>query len=467
MKKPLTLILILHAVLPGIFAQTISPEQMKEDLGIFKDGLERFHPEMYRFTNADSFEKIFVRIDSQLDHPMDQEEFYKTMRPAISALKDGHVKWIMQGKDQHYGHFESDLFPLKLYFEDEKVKILGHFGDESAPTLAEVQSINGRQINEIKTELMKSLTFADGNSEGGKKYQLNRFFSAIFALEYGIENTYEVALIEKGKAVTWTGKGVDKSQIEANYKTEQTPLSFRMTNGWTGIMKINRFFSYKHEPNFRQFLRNSFRSLKDENISNLILDLRGNEGGDEKLGVELYKYLALDKFEYYDYVSTRRNQKTSYPNSTSKIFRMANSFSRKKNGVYQFNFGPGRKSYRPYKNAFKGNLIILVDGQCFSVTTEFASKVMSDGRAHFVGEETAGGAEMNSSGFFTIITLPNSKIDLGIPRLGFHMAQVKPSILKDRGIHPKHKVIPKADDILSGKDPVMEKALELVARPSL
>lgn len=455
----------LQAVLSSIYAQTLSSEQMKEDLGIFRDGLERFHPEMFRYTDAESFDKIFVGIESQLDHPMNQWEFYKTMRPAVSALKDGHVKWIMQGKDQHYGHFESDLFPLKLYFEDEKVKVVGHFGGESAPTLAEVQSINGKPITQIKTELMKSLTFSDGNSEGGKKYQLNRFFSAFFALEYGVENAYEVALLEQGKALTWTGKGVEKSQIEADFITEDIPLSFRMTNGWTGIMKINRFFSLGHEPDFKQFLKNSFKSLKDENISNLILDLRGNEGGVEKLGIELYRYLATEKFEYYDYLSTRKNHKTSYPSYTSKIFRMANSFSRENNGVYQFNFGPGRKTYRPYKNGFKGNLIVLVDGQSFSVTTEFASRVMSDGRAKFVGEETAGGAEVNSSGFFTIITLPNSKIDLGIPRMGFHMANLKSSMPKDRGILPDQRIIPTAEDLLNGKDPVMEKALELVVRP--
>ncbi len=456
----------LQAVLSGIHAQTISPEQMKEDLGIFRDGLERFHPEMYRYTDADSFSKIFDRIESQLDHPMNQWEFYKMMRPAVSALKDGHVKWIMQGKDQHYGHFESDLFPLKLYFEAEKVKVLGHFGDESAPTLAEVQSINGKPITQIKAELMKSMTFGDGNSEGGKNHQLNRFFSAFFAQEYGVENAYEVALLDQEKVVTWTGKGVEKSQIEANYISEDTPFTFRMTNGWTGIMKINRFFSYKHEPNFKQFLRNSFGSLKDENISNLILDLRGNEGGFEKLGIELYRYLAQDQFEYYDFVSTKKNQKTAYPSYTSKIFPMLNSFSKEKNEILRFTKAPGLKTYKPYKNAFNGNLIVLLDGQSFSVTTEFASRVMADGRAHFIGEETAGGAEVNSSGFFTIITLPNSKIDLGIPRLGFHMASLKSSMPKDRGILPEHEIIPTAEALLHKKDLVMEKALELVNRPN-
>lgn len=144
-------------------------------------------------------------------------------------------------------------------------------------------------------------------------------------------------------------------------------------------MKINRFFSYKHEPNFKQFLKNSFESLKDANISNLILDLRGNEGGFEKLGIELYSYLAQDKFEYYDFVKTSKNQKTPYPTQTSKVFRLLNSFSKEKNGKVHFTKAPGLKTYTPHKNRFDGNLIVLLDGQSFSVTTEFAARVQADG----------------------------------------------------------------------------------------
>ncbi|MDP2042920.1 MAG: S41 family peptidase [Algoriphagus sp.] len=466
MKKLFTLILALETLLPFSHAQTLQPEHLKGDMEVFRDALERFHPEMYRYTDAASFEDIFSEIKSQLHQPRNQLEFYKTMLPAVAALKDGHLKWIIQGEDQHYGVFESDLFPLRLYFEAEKVSVLGHFSNESIPVLAEVVSINGRSIASIRASIWKNLTFGDGNSEGGKRYQLNRFFSAQFALEYGVSNLYEVALVHQGKSLIWTGKGVEKSQIEANYPSEDQPFSFRMTNGWTGIMKINRFFSYKHEPNFKQFLKNSFESLKDANISNLILDLRGNEGGFEKLGIELYRYLAQDKFEYYDFVKTSKNQKTPYPTQTSKVFRLLNSFSKEKNGKVHFTKAPGLKTYTPHKNRFDGNLIVLLDGQSFSVTTEFAARVQADGRAHLVGEETAGGAEVNSSGFFTIVTLPHSKIDLGIPRLGFHVANLNPAMPKDRGIIPEHLVSPTAEDIESGKDPIFEKALELVVRPN-
>ncbi|RIW15775.1 peptidase S41 [Algoriphagus lacus] len=464
MKKLLTILIGLSLWVPNLLGQDLKPEEMREDLLIFRESLEKFHPEMYRYTDRQTFENHFKAIEAQLTTPKSQREFYNLLKPVLVDLKDGHIKWIVQGQDQHYGFFQDQLFPLRLYFEEQIVKVISHLGGEKVPVLAEVKSINGETIEAIREKLLAGLTYGDGESLGGKYFQLNRYFAAYFSTEYGVSESYTVELTDSGKSVKWEGKGIGKDQIEANFKEAEEPFSFKMTNGWTGIMDINRFFSYKGEPDFKKFLKNSFESLENEGISNLILDLRGNEGGNEKLGIDLYKYLALDEFDYYDFVTTKPNQKVDFENYTSKIFRMANSFSKEKDGKYLFTKAPS-KTEKPYKNAFQGNLIVLVDGQSFSVTTEFSSRVKSDRRATFVGEETAGGAEVNSSGFFTIITLPHSKIDLGVPRLGFHMADLDSSMDKNRGIIPDVRVVPTAGDLLSAKDPVMERALQLVKRP--
>lgn len=464
MEKTLSLWLALSFWIPILNAQNLNPEQMRQDLRIFRESLEKFHPEMYRYTDRQTFENHFKAVEAQIATPKSQREFYKLLRPVLVDLKDGHIKWIVQGQDQHYGFFQDQLFPLRLYFEEKSVKVLSHFGGEKTLVLAEVKSINGEPIEAVRKKLLEGLTYGDGESLGGKYYQLNRYFAAYYSTEYGVSESYTVELADGGKIVNWEGKGVSKDQIEAAFKQANEPNSFKMIDSSTGVLDINWFFSDEDGLDFKKLLKNSFETLEEEGASNLILDLRGNEGGSEKLGIELYKYLALEEFDYYDFVTTKPNQKVDFGNYTSKIFRIANSFSKEKDGTYLFTKAHS-KTEKPYKNAFKGNLIILIDGQSFSVTTEFASRVQSDRRAKFVGEETAGGAEVNSSGFFTIVTLPHSKIDLGVPRLGFHMADLDPSVDKNRGIIPDVKVAPTPADVLSGKDPVMDRALELVKKP--
>lgn len=420
---------------------------------------------MYRFSSPEVFESQFEHIENALQNPMSQQDFYKLLRPVLVSLKDGHIKWIVQGKDQHYAFFEENLFPVQLYFEGEKVFSIRHFSGENIPQLAEVISINNQPIQSVKNQLLSVLTFGDGESQSGKYYQLNRYFPAYYSTEYGVSETYTLEWKVNGKIEKWTGKGISREEIEKHFTQTELPFSFKIINGWTAIMKINRFYSMPDEMDFSKFLKNSFENLKSQGISNLILDLRGNEGGSEKLGIELYGYLALDKFRYYDYLSTRPNQKVDFPHYTSKIFRLANSLSKEKDGVYQTTLGPGRKTKKPNRLAFQGNVILLLDGQSFSVTTELASRAQSDGRVTILGQETAGGSGGNSSGFFTITTLPNSKIDLGIPRIGFHMADLSDKTDPKRGVMPQESIIPSAENILYGADPVMERALQKVVKP--
>lgn len=47
-------------------AQELNPEQMHADLRIFREGLERFHPEIYRYTDKTTFANHFSSIESSI-----------------------------------------------------------------------------------------------------------------------------------------------------------------------------------------------------------------------------------------------------------------------------------------------------------------------------------------------------------------------------------------------------------------
>jgi hypothetical protein len=120
------------------------------------------------------------------------------------------------------------------------------------------------------------------------------------------------------------------------------------------------------------------------------------------------------------------------------------------------------KTIKQNKNIYKGDLYVLVNGNSFSVTTEFSARVHADRRAVFIGQETGGGYRTNSSGMFTIVQLPNSKIDLGVPMFGFQMANVPAEIQHGQGIVPNYIVVPTIEDILNKRDRVMEYTLQLI-----
>jgi hypothetical protein len=466
MKKNLLFMCFLFGYVGHLFGQTLQPEQMKSDVEIFKKALEAKHHEMYRYTSAKEFEVMFEQVKSDLDREMSVRDFYLTMTPLIAALHCGHTKWIVAGEDMYYPFFDADLFPLQLHFEKDKAYVIGHFDGKEIPVSAEVISINGEKTGDIIKNLLPKLTFADGFSQGGKYYQLNHAFPGIFSTHFGTKPTYDVEVLVDGKTQILTFEGVSHHQIKAyhssKYKEHEDPFRLEILEANTAWLDIDRFYAYPNEPAFKKFLKASFEEIQKNNISDLVIDLRGNEGGNESWGIELYKYLAESPFSYYDRISVKKKEKLDFDAKTSFLFKLASMFNKNGENGREFTLQKGLKTQKPHKNAFRGNVYLLLDGQSFSVTTEFASRFKSEKRGAIIGSETAGGYAMNTSGFFSIVNLPYSKIDLGIPLLGFHMAGLTESNPKDRGIFPDYAIETKAENIQNGIDPVREFSLELI-----
>jgi hypothetical protein len=74
----------------------------------------------------------------------------------------------------------------------------------------------------------------------------------------------------------------------------------------------------------------------------------------------------------------------------------------------------------------------------------------------FFGEECGSGYYGNSS-YMVTATLPNTRIQVRMPLVLNTMAV--DGYPKDRGIVPDFPVSPTIEDLLAGRDPVMEKAL--------
>ncbi|OJW76271.1 S41 family peptidase [Spirosoma sp. 48-14] len=450
-----------------VLAQLLSPDQLQADFARFRTALSEAHPEMYRYTSKPRFDSLFAATAAQLNRPMTQQAFYVTMVPLLVALRDGHIKWIVSGRDEHYPFATDKLFPLKLYFLGDKAWVVGNYGTESVPSGAEVISINGKPMVAIIEALLPNMTFADGDRIGGKLEDLNRYFSGYYATFIGAPDTFQVAYRVGMEQKTVTLAPVTESIINAYHEQHkskaQKPFRLTLSENRTAVMTIERFWSEKNEQDFRQFLSESFREIKRQGVQHLVLDLRNNEGGEESWGVELYSYLASQPFRYYDHISVRQKKRFSFPAWSSKLYRMARFIVVKKRGDgYVFTHHRGLRTTKPKADAYAGKLYVLLNGNSFSVTTELAARIHADKRAVFIGQESGGGYKVNSSGLFAVTQLPNSKIDLGIGMFGFNMANVSAYPHTDRGIIPDHLVEPTVEDILTQQDRIMEYTLNYI-----
>lgn len=113
---------------------------------------------------------------------------------------------------------------------------------------------------------------------------------------------------------------------------------------------------------YREVLREMFTEIKEKNIENLAIDLRGNGGGDTYVINELFKYLPVD---------------TYYQGDNFRKIRW-NFLTFDQSGV--------TKNKRNTELEFDGNLYVLTDEASFSAAMTFAEMIVDNGLGKVIGE---------------------------------------------------------------------------------
>lgn len=117
----------------------------------------------------------------------------------------------------------------------------------------------------------------------------------------------------------------------------------------------------------------------------------------------------------------------------------------------------GGQTVSPSQPIFHGRLIILIDGGCTSACEDLVEPFKDNGRATLVGETTQGSAGLPfgydfHNGMSLKIAIKREYFPDGSEFEGF-------------GIKPDVEVHLTIDDLKNGMDPVLDKAMELAAKP--
>ncbi len=222
-----------------------------------------------------------------------------------------------------------------------------------------------------------------------------------------------------------------KSEIlEIKNKTNQRNLSalkFSTIDSLsTAIMTVKEFIYFPIKE-FQDFIKNSFVSLSNKSIRNLLLDLRGNDGGDPANAAEILSYITDLKPIYFE------EWVPGYP----KL----------------------KKPLQVNKPQFRGNLYVLIDGESFSTTGHLLSLIKYHNLGLLVGEESGG--SFYCYGCQTDIKLPQTKIVFSYSTCTYQTKVA--GFSSNTGIRPDIKIQPTVEDIITGKDAVMEYILNLLS----
>ncbi|NOT77259.1 MAG: hypothetical protein HOP08_20235 [Cyclobacteriaceae bacterium] len=468
---------------------TLTKEQAIEDFRWLRFALEYVHPRLYKYDDKRTVDARFDSINRRISNEISGLDFLALVSKANATVRCGHLYTIPQGqlaKDV----LEKRVLPFHIKILEDKIYILNDCSNSSIPGGSQILAINGKNDKEIFDAIIPGIA-SDGYIRTRKLRLMERYFfypfhgfDLYYHLYVDRSDSFKIDYLEYGtqKRKTVTVKGISISERQkllarkysideqAWFKEPSPKFKIDKQNDYAILTLSRSFYDKTIDPNFDSLLSSAFSKIRSGGIKNLIIDLRNNEGGDERQQIELISYLYNKPFKLYQniylsHLDFRPLKQVILEKDTSKLlYNNDDEYMRRINDnlwINNYDYSDNLILKTPKENVFTGKLYVLINGISFSSAADLASDLKKTTDAVFIGEETGGAYEGPTGGDNIVIQLPNSKIMIRIsPNIQIgHMYQKHPI---GRGVLPTHTPKYTIKDILEGKDLEMELAKTLI-----
>jgi hypothetical protein len=410
----------------------LQPSDMKQDLVWLQRKILLYHPACRDSIRYDSVNGAFENAFYEAEKPMQELPFLRLLRKTLNSLRCGHSTAIPSRS--FYRYFEKarpkPLFPLQVSWHDSLMQVRFNGSDDPAISVGEkITSINQESIEELSSSMMEFLP-GDGYHESFRRYHLSLnfptyylflrgpyyYFQTSFEGNSGRKKTRTLSLRSYGKPVSRVLPNRSNRVILHDHRDRD--LSALRSNSTVACLRIGKFRGKTG------WYKKAFQRLSKEKFQTLILDLRGNSGGNLFEANQLLSYLLPDTFSMKfirrpgPFMFSGRSNLSLKERISMLIFRLLPSRKQKKGGQ---TFREGelwctRFLYHPVRqHGFQGKIIVLLDGGTFSSASYVAAMLRKHGRAILAGEESGGGAAGCNAVIVPMLTLPETRLRVSMP----------------------------------------------------
>jgi len=424
-------------------------------------GLSKFWQEVnYNFVylnkvDRPQWDSTYKALLTSIPETKTDYEYYRELQRFCAMLNDGHTNVYMPERKE----FET----MTTMFGDYRMGIQEIGGKaiitwvnlskkEEIPLGSEVIEVNGKSTQQYLAENV--IQYIASSTD----YVLKE--RAINQLLTGLEgDTFKIKLkTPKGKIIplNLTHKKTEETAVYPDFPPAKELLDFKWYKNDVAYVALNSFGDEKIDSLFIAKLPELYKA------KSLIIDLRYNGGGSTQIGRQILEYLTNDSLLYGSKTSSRQHTaayKAWGKYATAKD-TVNNAWQKKSLLSYQDNFFQ-EFDYAPYKVNLDAKRIviptvILIGHGTASAAEDFL--IYADKQKHMtkMGQNTFG-----STGQPFLFDLPGG-------------AEARICTKKDTypdgrefvgyGIKPDVEVVPRLNDYLQKKDPVLDKALSFLKK---
>lgn len=447
-------------------------EELREDIAFLKSKYEHHNPNLYLYSTKSQMDAYFDSLTNHITAPMTDMEFYRYLGPITSRIKDAHTS-VFPNEDCEWWYGDQKyFFPLLVTCNNDRVITdLCASSDRTIPDGSEIISINGKSTAELLA-VMKPFAPRDGYNQSRVTWVMNNYFPYFYCYCVGDTTSFRIEYVPRGampesnpdestiQEYTIAATTVDSMWYNAykyypnryisGKKDSTITLRFRDDSA-VAILRIRSFVKSRSKTDnesFRKTIHHYFSVIHNAPVKNLIVDVRDNGGGNPEYARYVISHLIDKEYVYIDKYKTIER------------LHWNDEVKRTRTQWYPY-CGIGK--FRPEKNCYTGKLFVLIDGGSTSTAGDFAACLDYYNRAEFIGEESGANRVVSGGNVFgKDCELPNTKL---LVRMSTIQGINKADVPNDgHGVIPDYLVVPTPDDYMNFRNPMLEKALELIRK---
>lgn len=380
-----------------ISVERVSKAAALQDVDQFFGTLERVHPNLFRNASEPGYRKlkeetktgVAVKVDSSGE--ISVEQLASLLYSAAAYFRDGHtfLSWWtplneLNTRDRRFPAF-------RLRFENGRFFIAA----AKDATLVEQEAV---EINGVATlEFLRPvLDRCSGETLGFRaaRFLDNEPFSYYLTNVFGGGARYTLKVRDaRGESRETSLETLHYAEY-LDFRNQQGEQPFRPNSRGTAVEFFDSgatahfmYASFHRSAAEKKNIDRVFEEVKAKGSRNLILDVRGNYGGDSAMAEHIFRYLYGGKFRVFSKVRAKASR---------DILPQVPWWARPLVGVlngHVVSHSIGERAVRKPDAFFPGRAYLLIDNGSFSMATSFAAMFRDYKVGTIVGYETGGTAD--------------------------------------------------------------------------
>lgn len=460
----------------------IASAALLRDVDVLETSYAALHPGLHRYLTDAELADAYADLRRRFASPQRLDQTYLAYSAFAAKIRCGHTyaNFYNQGKAVQQALLQHPRLPLLFRWIDGEMVVTRDLGSGAAlPPGTRILALDGVPTRDILARLLPYAR-ADGHNDFKRIADMQRIgsgryeaFDVFYPLLYphAVGPSLRVRYQAPGDARTRSAKLRTMAFADADAARDRkadpaSPLGWTVERPRPGIavLRMPDWVAYQHpEWDWQAYVDAAFRNLVDDGTTDLVIDLRGNEGG-TGVGESLIAHLVQTPTPVS--IATRSVRYRRVPDA------LRTTLSTWDDSFYDWGdaaIGPADGFYRltkyddaeagiviaPKTPRFGGRVWVMIGPDNSSATFEFAETVQQQRLGTLVGEPTGGNQRGINGGAFLFMTLPGSGIELDVPLI----AQFPEKQAPDAGLLPDVPAPESASSIAVGRDVALEAIL--------